>query len=117
MSTGFSAETNTPTFSIINNTCSLSNENFKKISGTYKALVGDVFLDESNKCYFSSRLEYKAYVVANDSIARIVDFRGFSENFSVHIDKVSSDTIEIYIDEEKHSLKNAEDYFINVKSS
>ena len=117
MSTSFSAETGTPRFIIINNTCSLSSENFKKISGNYKSLIGDVFLDENNECYFSSRLEYKSYIVSNDSIVRILDFSGFEESFSLNIDKISSDTIEVYIDETKYTLKNIEDYNLKVKSS
>jgi hypothetical protein len=116
-SVNFSEESGTPNFLIINNTCSLSSENFKKTSGTYRSLVGDVFLDRNNELFFDTRMEYSTYVVSSDSILKITDFEGLVQEASLHVDKIDSNTIKIYIDDISYELTDVSNFNLQVRSS
>ena len=113
----FNQESGTPIFVILKNTISLSSENFKKVSGSYKSLIGDVFIDRNNETFIDSVFEYSNHIVSNKSICKILDFSGYKETFSLYIDKINNETIQIYIDNIKVNLSNVKNYSLRVESS
>jgi hypothetical protein len=113
----FVAESGEPVFLIMNNTVSLSSENFKKLSGNYKSMIGDIFVDQNNEVFSDTRLEYSAHLVSGDSLIKILDFDGHEEEFTLNVDAVDSETIRIYIDEIYYDLSNVENYGLKIKSA
>lgn len=113
----FIQEAGEPVFLILNNTVSLSSENFKKLSGTYKAMIGDIFLDHNNQAFVDNRLEYSTHVVSGDSLVKILDFKGYEESFTLNIEAIDSNTIRIYIDDIFYDLSNVENYELSISSS
>jgi hypothetical protein len=63
-------------FRIFHNIVSFSSITFQEVSGTFGAVVADVFIDDERKPFYKTRLEYNAEISGVDSVITVVDFVG-----------------------------------------
>ena len=62
------------------NNVSLGNFNFDIVSGTFGAMLFDVFMDSDQNIFAAKRLEYDVINFASQSLIEIVDFEGVIED-------------------------------------
>ncbi len=72
-------------FRIFHNMVSFSDINFLEVSGTFGAVLADVFIDNERKPFFKTRVEYTAEVSGSDSLITVVDFIGDIKDQQIQI--------------------------------